>query len=268
MVVSLEIILGMAQKMTYYDLLGLAPEADLEKVGAAYLRLSRELAASGGEDAEVRLKQLKQAFDVLSDPVRRAAYDDGLSGQSNLSFRGELPLQGEIALGGTRRNPVRVLLSIIATLMIVGLVIQVGVMFNTYKRVNEVTLPNATAPAAEKAYLQDFYQTYGIRAASREEADLLLADMRRREAAEREQQNQERQREEQERAQRRFEEESRRLGAQVTAANLYAEEEARRAREEEERRKEAREKAQQDAERMKREAEIARFRSRSSLGSE
>lgn len=258
----------MTQKATYYDLLGLAPEADLEKVGAAYLRLSRELAAIGGEDVGVRLKQLKQAFDVLSDPARRAAYDDGLNGQSNLSFRGDVPLQLEVRLGDSKRNPVRVLLTIIATLMIVGLVIQVGVMFSAYKRVNAAGGPDATAAAAEKAYLQDFYQTYGIRAASREEADLLLADMRRKEAAEREQHSQERLQEEQERAQRRFEEESRRLGAQVTAANLYAEEEARRTREEEERRKEVQEKAQQNAERMKREAEIARFRSRSSLGSE
>ncbi|HLO62377.1 MAG TPA: hypothetical protein VK165_05365, partial [Azonexus sp.] len=68
--------------------------------------------------------------------------------------------------------------------------------------------------------------------------------------------------EEQERNQKRFEEESRRLGAQVSAANQYAEEQAQRAREEEARRKEAQERAQQEAERMKREAEIARFRGR------
>jgi hypothetical protein len=104
--------------------------------------------------------------------------------------------------------------------------------------------------------------TYGIRAASKEEAELLLADMRRKEAAERDQMAQQRQLEEQERAQRRFEEESRRLGAQVAAANQRAEEEAQRQREDEVRRKEAQEKAQQEAELRKREAEIARFRSR------
>lgn len=262
---SVDIIPAMTQKTTYYDLLGLAPEADLERIAAAYLRLSRELAESGDEDVELRQRQLKQAFDVLSDPARRTAYDAGLNGQSSLSFRGDSPGAGGLALGGTKRNPVRILLSMIATLMIVGLVIQVGVMFSTYKRVNDVAAPAAASPAAEKAYLQDFYQTYGIRAASREEADLLLADMRRKEAAEREQRAQERQQEEQERALRRFEEESRRLGAQVTADNMRAEEEARRLREDEERRREAREKAQQDAERMKREAEIARFRSQ--LGS-
>ncbi len=251
----------MTQKTTYYDLLGIAPEADLEAISAAYLRATREQGIGGEADA-LRQKLLKQAFEVLSDPARRSAYDAGLAGQDSLVFRTAAPLQVEVGLGGSRRNPVRILLTIIATLMIVGLVMQVGVMFNAYQRVNEASLPDATAPAAEKAYLQDVYQTYGIRAASKEEAELLLAEMRRKEAAEREQMAQQRQLEEQERAQRRFEEESRRLGAQVAAANQRAEEEAQRQREEEVRRKEAQEKAQQEAEQRKREAEIARFRSR------
>lgn len=253
----------MAQKTTYYDLLGVAPEADLEAISAAYLRLSREIAGSEAAEDVVRLQVIKRAFDVLSDPPRRADYDAGLRAQPNLTFRTEMPGEVEAMLGRSKRNPVRMLLTIIATLMIVGLVMQVGVMFNAYKRVNDTTGGNpAASAAADKVYLQDFYQTYGIRAASREEAELLLADMRRKEAASREADSQRRQQEEQERNQKRFEEESRRLGAQVTAANQYAEEQAQRAREEEARRKEAQEKAQQEAERMKRESEIARFRGR------
>lgn len=251
----------MTQKTTYYDLLGIAPEADLEAISAAYLRATREQGIGGEADA-LRQKLLKQAFEVLSDPVRRSAYDAGLAGQDNLVFRTAAPLQVEVGLGSSRRNPVRILLTIIATLMIVGLVMQVGVMFNAYKRVNDVGMPNASGPVAEKAYLQDVYQTYGIRAASREEAELLIADLRRKEAAEREQAAQQRQQEEQERAQKRFEEDSRRLGAQVTAANLRAEEEAQRARELEARRKEEQERAVLDAERRRREAEINRFRGR------
>ena len=257
-------------KTTYYDLLGIAPEADLDAVSAAYLRRVRELAAGQADDAEVKLraKLLKQAFDVLSDAERRAAYDAGLNGQSNLTFRAEAPLQVEVALGSSRRNPVRILLTVIATLMIVGLVLQVGVMFNAYQRVNDTGAVDAAAPVAEKAYLQDVYQTYGIRAASREEAELLIADLKRKESADREASERQRQVEEQERAQRRFEEESRRLGAQVTAANQWAEEEARRAREDAERRKEEQERRQREAEQMKREAEIARFRSRPMSGDE
>ncbi|MCG2575559.1 DnaJ domain-containing protein [Dechloromonas sp. XY25] len=253
----------MTQKTTYYDLLGVAPEADLEAISAAYLRLSREIAGSEEPEDAVRLQVIKRAFDVLSDPARRADYDAGLRAQPNLTFRSEMPGEVEAMLGRSKRNPVRMLLTIIATLMIVGLVLQVGVMFNAYKRLHDTTGGDTvSSPAADKVYLQDFYQTYGIRAASREEAELLLADMRRKEAAGRDADNQRRQQEEQERNQKRFEEESRRLGAQVTAANQYAEEQAQRAREEEARRKEAQEKAQQDAERMKRESEIARFRGR------
>jgi len=142
------------------------------------------------------------------------------------------------------------------------------VMFNAYQRVNDTGAVDAAAPVAEKAYLQDVYQTYGIRAASREEAELLIADLKRKESADREASERQRQVEEQERAQRRFEEESRRLGAQVTAANQWAEEEARRAREDAERRKEEQERRQREAEQMKREAEIARFRSRPMSGDE
>lgn len=253
----------MTHKATYYELLGLAPEADLEAISAAYLRISRELGDADEGEGELRLRLIKRAFEVLSDPARRADYDAGLRAQTSLSFRSAMPGDVELVLGRSKPNPVRLLLTIIATLMIAGLVLQVGVMFSAYKRVNDSASGNpASSQAAEKIYLQDVYQTYGIRAASREEADLLLADIRRKEEAGREADIQRRQQEEQERSQRRFEEESRRLGAQVTAANLRAEEEAQQAREEEARRKEAQEKAQQEAERMKREAEIARFRSR------
>lgn len=258
----------MTQKTTYYDLLGLVPEADLEAISAAYLRLSRELSDSDEAEDAVRLRVIKRAFEVLSDPARRADYDAGLRAQPGLTFRTEMPGEMDAMLVRSKRNPVRMLLTIIATLMIVGLVLQVGVMFNAYKRVNEPVGSDPSSPAADKVYLQDFYQTYGIRAASREEAELLLADMQRKEAASREADNQRRQQEEQERSQRRFEEESRRLGAQVTAANQYAEEQAQRAREEEARRKEALEKAQHEAERMKRESEIARFRGRGVQGDE
>ncbi len=243
----------MTQKATYYELLGLAPEADLEAISAAYLRISRELGDANEGEGELRLRLIKRAFEVLSDPARRADYDAGLRAQTSLSFRSAMPGDVELVLGRSKPNPVRLLLTIIATLMIAGLVLQVGVMFSAYKRVNDSAGGNpASSQAAEKIYLQDVYQTYGIRAASREEADLLLADIRRKEEAGREADIQRRQQEEQERSQRRFEEESRRLGAQVTAANLRAEEEARQAREEEARRKEAQEKAQQEAERMKR----------------
>ena len=86
---------------------------------AVLVPLARLLVARGLKFGQVE-ELLKQAFDVLSDAERRAAYDAGLNGQSNLTFRTEAPLQVEVALGSSRRNPVRILLTVIATLMIVG----------------------------------------------------------------------------------------------------------------------------------------------------
>ncbi len=86
----------MTQKTTYYDLLGIAPEADLEAISAAYLRATREQ-GSGGEADALRQKLLKQAFEVLSDPARRSAYDAGLAGQDNLVFRTAAPCRSRSA---------------------------------------------------------------------------------------------------------------------------------------------------------------------------
>ena len=256
----------MKQTTTYYDLLEVAPHADLVEISSAYLRLSRELAAGssplGASEAAFRLKLVKHAFDVLSNPSRRADYDAGLVVRGDDAGR---PLHVELALEPAKASPIRRLLTIIASVMVIGMVMQIAVMFMSYQRAKAVMVgEDGSSPAADKAYLQDFYQTYGIRAANRAEADLLLADMRRKEQAEREDTQQQRRQEEEERKLRRFEEESRRLGAEVTANNQRAEQEAERAREEELRRKEEKEQAAKEAERARREQEINRFRSRSS----
>lgn len=67
-----------AQVPTHYDLLGAAPDATDEGLRRAYrelvVRLHPDL--SGGlRAAEERFRLLAGAFDVLSDPRRRAAYD-------------------------------------------------------------------------------------------------------------------------------------------------------------------------------------------------
>lgn len=256
----------MKQSTNYYDLLEVTQHADLAEISAAYLRISRELAAAnsplGPSEAEFRGKLVKHAFDVLSNPSRRADYDAGLVVRGGDAAGLAPPLHVEVALRSTKASPIRRLLTIIASLMIIGMVMQIAVMFTAYQRNKALSGEEVGSPAAEKVYLQDFYQTYGIRAASRAEADLLLADMRRKELAEREERQQQRQQDEEARKLKRFEEESRRLGAEVTANNLRAEQEAERAREEELRRKEEKEQAAKEAERARREQEINRFRSR------
>lgn len=79
----------------------------------------------------------------------------------------------------------RPVLTVIAVLMVAGLTIQVGGTLLAYRQVSRVQNQASPEAAEERAYLQDVYQTYGIRAASRAEAELLLADMQRKEQAER-----------------------------------------------------------------------------------
>lgn len=259
----------MKQTTTYYDLLEVSPDADLAEISTAYLRISRELASGssllGQAEAAFRLKLVKHAYEVLSSPSRRSDYDAGLTTMRGGEAPGlERPLAVEVALESAKWSPIRRLLTVIASLMVFGMAMQIGVMFMAYQRARVAIGEDGSSPAAEKVYLQDFYQTYGIRAANRAEAELLLADMRRKEQAEREEKQQQRLQEEDERKLRRFEEESRRLGAEVSANNLRAEQEAERAREEELRRKEEKEQAAKEAERARREQEINRFRSRPS----
>jgi curved DNA-binding protein CbpA len=251
--------------MNHYELLGVTPWADLAEITSAYLRISRDLSAvkdgDGAAPNAARLEQVEAAYDVLSNPSRRSAYDAQLGVQGRLSYV-------EADAENRKWSPIRRLLTIIASLMAIGMVIQISVMLVAYKRASSAAGIDAGSPAAEKAYLQEFYLTYGIRAASKAEADLLLAEMRRKEEAAREEKREELARAEDERKLRQFEEESRRIGAQVSENLQRAEREAERAREEEIRRKEEKERAVKEAEKAKLEREINRWRSRPSSNDE
>ncbi len=62
----------------HYQLLGVARDADAAELKKAYRRRARELhpdANPGDADAEARFKELTRAYEVLSDPQRRAYYD-------------------------------------------------------------------------------------------------------------------------------------------------------------------------------------------------
>ncbi len=59
---------------TYYELLRLDPSASTEEVRAAYLRVSKQVHPDAG-GSEALFRQVNLAYEVLSDPVRRAAYD-------------------------------------------------------------------------------------------------------------------------------------------------------------------------------------------------
>ena len=62
----------------YYDLLGVQRGADEAAIKAAYRRLAKECHPdrhNGCRDQEARFKAISEAYDVLKDPQKRAAYD-------------------------------------------------------------------------------------------------------------------------------------------------------------------------------------------------
>jgi hypothetical protein len=60
-----------------YEILSVAPDAGAEELRAAFRRLSKKVHPdAGGSDA--LFAQVKDAYDVLSDPARRAEYDRSL----------------------------------------------------------------------------------------------------------------------------------------------------------------------------------------------
>ncbi|MCW2842394.1 MAG: dnaJ 3 [Nocardioides sp.] len=62
-----------------YDLLGVARDADGDAIKKAYRRLARQLHPDVNPDPETQeqFKEVTRAYEVLSDPQKRAAYDRG-----------------------------------------------------------------------------------------------------------------------------------------------------------------------------------------------
>ena len=64
----------------YYETLGVTRDASAEEIKKSFRRLAREThpdANPGDEAAEARFREIAEAYEVLSDPQRRAAYDRG-----------------------------------------------------------------------------------------------------------------------------------------------------------------------------------------------
>jgi curved DNA-binding protein len=61
----------------YYDTLGIERNASPDEIKRAYRRLARKYHpdVSTEPDAETRFKEMKEAYEVLKDPEKRAAYD-------------------------------------------------------------------------------------------------------------------------------------------------------------------------------------------------
>lgn len=64
-------------KRDYYEVLGVAKGADAEEIKKAYRKLARQYHpdVNKAADAEEKFKEVKEAYDVLSEPQKRAQYD-------------------------------------------------------------------------------------------------------------------------------------------------------------------------------------------------
>ncbi len=81
----------MAQK-DYYAVLGIARDADEKAIKKAYRKLALKYHPDknpGDKQAEEKFKELSNAYEVLSDPQKRKAYDQrGQAGLDDMGFRG------------------------------------------------------------------------------------------------------------------------------------------------------------------------------------
>lgn len=72
----------MAERPDYYKILGIGKNASDEEMKKAYRKLARKYHPDrnqGDKNAEERFKEISQAYDVLSDPEKRKAYERGSS---------------------------------------------------------------------------------------------------------------------------------------------------------------------------------------------
>ena len=65
-------------KRDYYEILGVAKGADEKALKTAYRNLAKKLhpdANHGSTETDAKFKELNEAYDVLKDPQKKAAYD-------------------------------------------------------------------------------------------------------------------------------------------------------------------------------------------------
>jgi len=81
----------MGPKRDYYEILGVGRNASEAEIKRAYRRLARQYHpdVNKSPEAEERFKEINEAYEVLSDPEKRATYDRfGHAGPPGLGFEG------------------------------------------------------------------------------------------------------------------------------------------------------------------------------------
>lgn len=164
---------------------------------------------------------------------------------------------GERPAVSSALKSLRAVLMTLGTLVALSMVVKLVFLFSMNRQPEAAA--SARNPNEDKVFLQDYYQTWGVRPASRAEAELMDAERRKNESATRAQHQMDDAQRRAEQAEHRFEEESRRRGDQVSAELQYAQERAQRAAQLEDERIEEEKRRKAEAERDHVEAERARF---------
>lgn len=82
---------------TYYEILGVAREADEREIRSAYRRLAKQYHpdANADPDASERFLKIQEAYEILSNPEKRAEYDVFLAtGHARPAYSGDAGSRG------------------------------------------------------------------------------------------------------------------------------------------------------------------------------
>lgn len=93
-------VICMAAKQDYYELLGVAKNADATAIKKAYRKLAKKYhpdTNAGDPTAEQKFKDVTEAYTILSDPEKRKLYDQF----GHAAFDGSMPEGGAYGYGGT-----------------------------------------------------------------------------------------------------------------------------------------------------------------------
>ena len=88
----------MAAKQDYYELLGVAKNADATAIKKAYRKLAKKYhpdTNAGDPTAEQKFKEVTEAYSILSDPEKRKLYDQF----GHAAFDGSMPEGGAYGYG-------------------------------------------------------------------------------------------------------------------------------------------------------------------------